>query len=169
MFELVLHIILYVLFCITEMIKPPFLYLVLFNIQPYMLCYYLICIQFAKKSIIIINSVVMCILDISDILKKAPDKHKLLNLVADISDHWYEIGVCLKVPDKDLESIEKRPINDINKLSAVINIWEDTVSSPFTWETVITAMEGSIVNNLRKGHEIRDYLSEGNNYFILNL
>ena len=111
----------------------------------------------------------MCILDISDIIKKAPDKYELLTLLADISARWYQIGTCLRVPHNELESIKERPISNINKLSVVINIWEHTVSSPFTWKTVITAMEGPIVNNLRKSHEIRDYLSEGNNYFILIL
>ena len=134
-----------------------------------MLYYFLICIQFAKQSVIIINSVVMCMLDNSDMLKKAPDKYELLNLLADMSAQWYSIGICLRVPDNDLESIQQRAIIDIHKFSAVINIWKDTVSSPFTWETVIIAMESHIIKNLRKANEIRHYLSEGNNYFILNL
>ena len=105
-----------------------------------MLKYFLICIQFAKQSIIIINSVVMCTLDISDSIEKAPDKYKLLNLLVDKSAQWYLISICLRVPDNYLEGIQQRPIIDIHKLSVVINIWKDTVSSPFNWETVIAAM-----------------------------
>ena len=119
--------------------------------------------------LIIINSVFICILDITDVLKKAPSELELLNLLADISAKWRLIGICLRVPDNDLEGIQQNPISDIEKLSAVINRWKESQSSPFTWETVITAIESPIVNNLRKSNEIRDYLSEGNNYFMLNL
>ena len=94
---------------------------------------------------------------------------ELLNLLANISAEWHLIGMCLNVPYNDLEGIQQNPISDIEKLSAVINRWKESQTSPFTWETVITAMESPIVNNLRKSNEIRDYLSEGNNYFMLNL
>ena len=71
--------------------------------------------------IIIIYSIVTFILDISDILKKAPDKYELLNLLADISAMWRLIGLCLRLIDNDLESIKQSPISDIEKLSAVVN------------------------------------------------
>ena len=64
----------------------------------------------------------MCTLDISDIIEKAPDIYKLLNLLADKSAQWYSIGICLRVPDNYLESIQQRLIIDIHKRSAVINI-----------------------------------------------
>ena len=94
---------------------------------------------------------------------------ELLNLLADISAKWRLIGICLRVPDNDLDGIQQNPISDIEKLSAVINRWKESQTSPFTWATVIAAMESHIIKNLRKANEIRDYLSKGNNYFMLNL
>ena len=47
---------------------------------------------------------------------------------------------------------------DIVKLSQVIHIWLKTQPSPITWKTVITAVEGSIVNNKAKANEIRRHL-----------
>ena len=94
---------------------------------------------------------------------------ELLNLLANISAKWRLIGICLNIPYNDLEGIQQNPISDIKKLSAVINRWKESQSSPFTWATVIAALESPTVNSLRKSNEIRDYLSEGNNYFMLNL
>ena len=122
----------------------------MFNIQSYMLYYFLIYIQFTITVYKIINSVVTCILDISDTLKKAPDKYELHNLLANIRAMWYEIGICLRVSDNDLESIERNPISDTEKLSAVINKWEVTQSSPFTWATVISCIENPIVKTKGK-------------------
>ena len=83
---------------------------------------------------------------------------------------WYAIGICLRVSDNDLESIQQNPISDIEKLSAVINRWKDTQSSPFTWATVISCIEGPILNNKMKADEIRQYLgNKGNYYLILNI
>ena len=57
---------------------------------------------------------------------------------------------------------------NMEKLSMVINRWKESQSSPFTWETVIATIEGPRVNNRMKANEIRDYLSKGNYYLILN-
>ena len=40
----------------------------------------------------------------------------------------------------------KQKDDDITKLQEVIDKWKNTKSSPFTWETVITAMESSNIN-----------------------
>ena len=79
------------------------------------------------------------------------------------------IGISLMVSHNDLESINQSSINDIEKLSAVIDKWKDLQSSPFTWETVISCIEGPSVNNERKAIEIIQYLSKGNYYLILNI
>ena len=54
------------------------------------------------------------------------------------------------------------------KLSMVINRWKESQSPPFTWETVIATIEGPHVRHRMKTNEIRDYLSKGNYYLILN-
>ena len=100
-------------------------------------------------------------LDISDILKKVPDKHKLLELLADIDDKWYEIGLSLKVGDNILNSLTSETRKNVIKLNQILQSWITTKSSPVTWDTVITAMKGPFVNNVQKAEEIIEYLTKG--------
>ena len=101
------------------------------------------------------------ILDISDILKEAPDKHDLLDILADIDDKWYEIGLSLKVGANVLNGLESEKRKNIIKLDLVLQSWITTKSSPVTWDTVINAMKGRVVNNLQKADEIIEYLTKG--------
>ena len=47
------------------------------------------------------------ILDITNILKEAPNEDVLINLFADIYDKWYEIGLSLNVPRNVLDNFKK--------------------------------------------------------------
>ena len=88
----------------------------------------------------------------------APDKHKLVELLADIGHQWYVIGMALKVSDNVLEDLQTSPQDNKVKLNKVINTWLTCQPSPVTWKTVISALEGKLVNNLAKANEIRDHL-----------
>ena len=92
------------------------------------------------------------------ILKEAPNKSVLLNLLADISSNWYVIGLSFEIDHNNLESINNEMGHDIIKLSKVIECWIHTQSSPVTWETVISVIEGPVVNNKEKANEMRKHL-----------
>ena len=92
------------------------------------------------------------------ILKEAPDKSDLLDLLANISNKWYEVGLGFKVGHNNLESLKKEVETNVTKLSKVIECWISTQSSSVTWETVISVIEGPIVNNKTKANEIRKHL-----------
>ena len=49
--------------------------------------------------------------------------------------------------------------DDGNKLSTVIESWVDTMVTDVTWETVIAAVEGPIVNHKSTAVKIRDFLA----------
>ena len=93
------------------------------------------------------NSYFIVILDITTILKETPDKDELLQLLYDISDKWYDIGLSLQVPRNVLNDLRQSEGHNIVKLNKVLNIWNDTKSSTVTWQTVITAMESSVIND----------------------
>ena len=97
--------------------------------------------------------------DLSNVLKNAPNELLLINLLADIEHKWYEIGCALQVQQDVLETLQH---NNLLNLSDVIRIWKDTQPSPITWETVIDAIEGPIVNDKKTADEIRQYHSTGN-------
>ena len=99
------------------------------------------------------------VLDISDILKKAPTKHELLELLADIEDKWYEIGLSFDVPRNILDGLERRSDSNTVKLSKVIDSWINT--NEVTWDKVISAISGPIVSNKKKADEIYGHLTKG--------
>ena len=93
-----------------------------------------------------------------DILNATPDEHNLLELLADISDQWYVIGKALRVSNDVLNGLQKSPEDNKFKLIQVINTWLTSQPSPVTWKTMISTLEGKIVDNLAKANEIRDHL-----------
>ena len=93
-----------------------------------------------------------------DILNTAPDEHDLLELLADIDHQWYVIGVALRVSNEFLNDLLTSQEAIKFKLVQVVHIWLTAQPSPVTWKTVISAIEGRIVDNLAKANEIRDHL-----------
>ena len=49
---------------------------------------------------------------------------------------------------------------DGNKLATVLESWVDTMVTDVTWETVIAAVEGPIVNHKSTAVRIRDFLAK---------
>ena len=98
-----------------------------------------------------------------DHFKNVPDHYEVLNLLASISVHWQDIGLVLKVSEYEFNSLVNSANSNNSKLSKVIRLWRDTESSPVTWEALISAIEGPIVNNKGKAEEIYDHLHKRQN------
>ena len=96
--------------------------------------------------------------DFSDILKKEPNNHDLLQLLSDISENWREIGEAINVSLDFLLSLKLSNKENYYNLVEVIEQWMLFRPSPFTWEQVISVVQGPIVNNKRKAKEILEYL-----------
>ena len=95
-----------------------------------------------------------------DVLKSSPpDKLKVLELLANVTAKWKIIGVALGVDDNTLDGIDKSNDTNVLKLNSVINTWINTKSSPYTWETLISAIEGGLVKEKVKADEIRAYVA----------
>ena len=75
-----------------------------------------------------------------------------------ISAKWEEIGSALNISRNELDGLQHANSNTKMKLSQVLALWIDSESTPVSWETLISAIEGPIVNNKQKAKEIRDYL-----------
>ena len=95
------------------------------------------------------------------VLRKAPGELELLNLLADINDMWYVIGLGLDVPRSVLNGLTANPEGNMYKLDQVIQTWIDSTDQYLvTWETVLAAIEGPIINNRNKASQIRQFLLE---------
>ena len=93
-----------------------------------------------------------------DILNTPPDEHILVKLLVNISNQWRLIGTALKVSNDVLNGLKSSQEENKVKLIEVIQSWLTSQPSPVTWETVISAIEGDIVENTAKANEIRDHL-----------
>ena len=103
-----------------------------------------------------------CFLDITEVLKEVPRQSDLLPLLADIAYDWERIGLSLKVGYSILGSLDQSKFTNIKRLSEVIQYWIDTQSTPVTWETVISAVEGPIVRKKKAADNIRKFLLQEN-------
>ena len=90
----------------------------------------------------------------------APVQLTLINLLANVSNKWKEIGVALNVEQNFLDGLSKSLDSNEIKLTKVIENWMNTQSSHATWETVISAIEGPIVNNKNKADELRHHIGK---------
>ena len=98
-------------------------------------------------------------------MRKTPTEHELLDLLADISNLWREIGLSLKVPHDILDGLRRNQESNAVKLSEVIHSCLTTTES-LTWETVIDAIKSPIVNNIKKATEICQHLTRGKLIYI---
>ena len=107
-------------------------------------------------AIVRILSLFIFISGTSDVLLKRPDYNDLLEQLADIDSHWNKIGLALRVPVNKLNGLNGEQTEN---LSEVIRIWMDSGNQDdITWQTVILAIEGTLVNNRRKANKIRKHL-----------
>ena len=99
----------------------------------------------------------LIIIHIGSILNSVPDRHELLEQLADIKHLWYEIGLALKVPDEEIEGLRQKNISDINKLSKVLQYWISQCVE-VTWQSIITAVRSKIVGQTQISQEIESYI-----------
>ena len=103
----------------------------------------------------------LIIIHIGSILNSVPDRHVLLELLAAIKNLWYEIGLALKVPDEELDSLQQKDLSDINKLSKVLKCWVNQCAE-VTWQSIISAVGGRIVGQTQISQDIKSYVLQAN-------
>ena len=95
---------------------------------------------------------------LDSIFNSVPDKHDLLELLADIKHLWYNIGEALRVPYTELKSLQHSSLPDLNKLSSVLQCWIDKCTTEVTWNSIITAMKSKIVEQTKVSEEIQRHV-----------
>ena len=97
-------------------------------------------------------------IDTSQIISKVPSRRDAIEILMPIKNKWYIIGVALEVSSADLESLKDshNPI-EVN-LANMIGKWLDTHAKEATWEVLLKAVEGKIVDSRQTGQKIRDFL-----------
>ena len=96
--------------------------------------------------------------DISQIISKVPARKDAVEVLMPIKNKWYIIGVALEVSSTDLHNLKdsNNPV-EVN-LANMIGIWLDTRAKEATWEILLKAVEGKIVDSQQTGQMIREFL-----------
>ena len=85
-----------------------------------------------------------------------------MNLLSPIAVQWFILGLSLNVSYNDLENFQKSNMPNRVKLSETLKLWMTTTEPHLlTWKTVISVIEGPLINNRRLAIEICHYLTKG--------
>ena len=87
-----------------------------------------------------------------------PDKHDLLELLANISHLWFEIGEALIIPNTKLMSLLHRNLSDSMNLSLVLQYWMDQCTTDTTWSRIINAVMSKTVGQIAVGEEMKRFV-----------
>ena len=104
---------------------------------------------------VVIETFLSCL--IIDQLSQSPEMHELMTHVAQKRPvKWFQVGVQLQIDMPILEAYEAEYSNQIRLFAKVFEQWRREEKLPYTWNTIITALER--VDEHRIASDIRQWL-----------
>ena len=88
-----------------------------------------------------------------------PDLVKLLELLTEVNNCWYQIGTVLRVPNAELDSLQQSNIPESNKMNRVLQSWINQRTTKVSWDTIIATMRNKIVGKDSVAEEIEKYVN----------
>ena len=86
----------------------------------------------------------------------APAISLLANRVAAvIPDKWKKVAIQLELSQGEIKAIQKDEEESFDQFMAVMYQWERSLRKPYTWATLVSALESPSVNENRLAHELR--------------
>ena len=87
--------------------------------------------------------------------KGSPRMSDLANRVAVvIPDKWKMVAVQLELARGEIKIIQKDEGEIVDRFMAVMDKWEQSIRKPFTWATLVTALQSPSVNETRLADEL---------------
>ena len=87
-------------------------------------------------------------------LSSEPQLLDLMNHVATkILPKWQEFGIALDLAPGDLQCLRILP-DPLQRFTSIFNKWKEQVTKPYTWLTVIDALNTPIVGAINLAREI---------------
>lgn len=106
------------------------------------LCFYMLCTDLCK-----------------DPLQSAPKIKDLLNKVAAKAiDKWISLGLQLDMELPELNTIEDKHKEAIPRYAELFRLWKNKGDPPFTWGTIIDALNAPIVGEAKLATELQESL-----------
>ena len=89
-------------------------------------------------------------------LESEPELSDLMNEVASkVSAKWKQISIQLGLTPNDEECfIASTPSDTIQCITSVFKVWKKRAQKPYTWSTVIEALNAPAVDEIRLAHEL---------------
>ena len=89
----------------------------------------------------------------------APQMRDLANSVAAIIPHkWNQVAIQLQLSRGDRKAIEKDEVESFGRFMAVLEHWKQSRSPPYTWMTLICALNSVSVNEKELADQLqREY------------
>jgi hypothetical protein len=89
-----------------------------------------------------------------------PTHLDLMNCIAaSIPTRWRDVGLQLGLRTADLDAIEVQHGSDCNRsFSCVFSTWENQLTKPFTWHTLLQALTSPLVAENRLAQQTRNSL-----------
>ena len=79
----------------------------------------------------------------------------LANRVASVIAHkWTRVAIQLELDMADINIIQSNVQDTFARFMAVMYRWKGTLSKPFTWETLVTALRSESVKEIRLAREL---------------
>ena len=93
--------------------------------------------------------------------QEAPELCDLMSQVAVKTMHkWFQVGIQLKVDPVFLMSCETQFQRDpMRCYTSVFVEWERDSKLPYTWTTIIEALESNVVTEVTVANEVREWLA----------
>ena len=101
-----------------------------------------------------------CTTDISQIISKVPAKKDIVEVLMPIKDKWYMVGTALDISSTDLDGLKYSSNRVEENLAIMISTWLDKHAKEATWEVLLKAVEGNIVQSQQTGQNIREFLKK---------
>ena len=80
----------------------------------------------------------------------------LANRVAVVIPHqWKKVAVQLELSRGKIKAIQKDEDDSSDRFMAVMDHWEQSLSKPFTWATLVSALQSPSVNETTLADELK--------------
>ena len=90
-------------------------------------------------------------------LKSEPDLSDLMNEVAAmIPNKWQQVGIVLNVSDGDLACFTQS--DSQKRFISVFTTWKNKQTAPYTWLTVVQALQAPVVGESKLAKDIKSKL-----------
>ena len=76
-------------------------------------------------------------------------------VAAVVPDKWKKVAVQLELSQGEIKAIQKDEDDSFDRFMAVMYQWKQSLSKPFTWPTLVSALRSPSVNETRLADELK--------------